>query len=347
MNGILKLTLINIVVFLILIICSDLIFGYWFKGYNFGPQLKGKRIQKIVYNRNNEETVYLRDFYGFREDKNIYEKYDTSKIKIIFNGGSTGDEMYLDYDDTIVGNLNTYLNEDNANLKIYNASLSGKSLNGHIQEFRSWFKNIPNFKPDIIIYYLGINDRGIKPDRWHDFKYDLNFINKIYWNITQKSFFYEKLKYIKDNFFFSQRDKYFTNDKDLIKKLKSDEFVSYQYAKSNYKLDSIKEKKVINHFKKNLEKLKNELSTSNITPIFITQIKYDINGQEILYLLNEVLKKFSKENNYNVIKLDELIMSPLSNSFMDTIHTNKKGSKEIAKILYPELKKILFKYYNN
>ena len=51
--------------------------------YNFGPQLRGKRVQKIVFNYDNEKTTYLRDFYGFRENNNIYEKYDASKIKII------------------------------------------------------------------------------------------------------------------------------------------------------------------------------------------------------------------------------------------------------------------------
>ena len=340
-----KVVLINVCVYLTLIIGSDLIFGYWFKEYNFGPQLRGKRIQKIIFNHNNEKTTYLRDFYGFRENNNIYEKYDASKIKIIFNGGSTGDEMYKNYDDTIVGNLNSYLNQDGSNLKIYNASLSGKSLKGHIQEFRSWFSNIPNFKPDIIIYYLGINDRGIKPDRWHDFKYNLNLFEKIYWNITQKSFFYEKLKYIKDNFFFSQRDKYFTDDEELIKKLRGSEYISYEYAKSNYKNISAEEKGVINNFNMNLDKLLEQLYIFNIKPIFITQIKYDINGQRILFFLNEELKKFSKENNLEVIKLDELVKSPLNNSFIDTVHTNKKGSVEISKIIYPELKNILFDYY--
>ncbi|WP_023648937.1 hypothetical protein [Candidatus Pelagibacter ubique] len=349
MPKLIKLFSINLIVFLFLIICSDLIFGYWFNDYNFGPQLRGKRIQKIVFSHNDQKTIYLRDFYGFREDKNIYEKYNASKIKIIFNGGSGGDEMYLNYNDTIVGNINNYLNKDDINLKVYNASLSGKSLKGHIQEFRSWFQNIPNFKPDIIIYYFGLNDRSIKPDRWHDFKYELNFFEKIYWNITQKSFFYEKIKFIKDSFFFSERDrgKYFTDDQELIKKLKSNEFVSYDFAKINFKLDTIEEKKIIDNYKNNLEKLKDQLNLFKIKPIFITQITYDINGQEILYLLNKELKKFSKNNDYDIIKLDELITAPLNNSFADTVHTNKKGSKEISEFLYPRLKKILVEYYNN
>ena len=342
-----KLFLINIAVFFSLIICIELIFGYWFQDYNFGPELRGKRIQKIVFNHNNKKTIYLRDFYGFREDVNIYEKYDASKIKIIFNGGSTGDEMYLNYNDTIVGNINSYLKKDNTNLKIYNASLSGKSLKGHIQEFKSWFQNIPNFKPDIIIYYFGINDRFITKDRWHDFKVELNFFEKIFWNITQKSIFWEKIKFIKDNFFFSKRDKYFTNDKNLIKKLKSNKFISYEFAKTNYKIKDIEQQKIINIYKKNLEKLKKQLDLFNIKPIFITQIKYDINGQEILYFLNEELKEFSENNNYDIIKLDELITYPLVDSFVDTVHTNKKGSKEVSKVLYPHLKKILTEYFNN
>lgn len=347
MFRVIKIILINLTILLSLVVLIELIFGYWFKDYNFGPELRGKRMQKIIFNHKNEKTIYLRDFYGFRENNNIYEKYDASKIKIIFNGGSTADEMYLNYNDTIVGNLNSFLIEDNINLKIYNASISGKSLKGHVQEFKSWFQNIPNFRPDIMIYYFGINDRIVRKDRWNDFKLNLNFYEKIFWNITQKSFVWEKIKYVKDTFFFSQRDKYFTDDKKIIEKLERGEFISYDFAKINYKLDNEEQKEIINIYKKNLEKLKDQITLFDIKPIFITQIRYDINGQKILYFLNEELKKFSKNNDYHIIKLDEIITNPLNNSFIDTVHTNKKGSEEISKILYPELKKILVDYYNN
>ena len=72
----------------------------------------------------------------------------------------------------------------------------------------------------------------------------------------------------------------------------------------------LKKKKLLTTFKINLEKLKNQLNKFDIKPIFITQIKYDINGQEVLYLLNEELKEFSKKNDYHIIKLDELINYP-------------------------------------
>src|SRR6056300_328711 len=132
--------------------------------------MRGKRIQKIVFEHPKKKTYYLRDFYGFREDGDINQKYNTSKIKIVFNGGSTGEKMFLNYEDTIVGKINYFFKKDNINIKIYNASLSGKSLKGHVNEFSYWFKNIPNFKPEVIIYYFGINDRKIKKNRWHDYE---------------------------------------------------------------------------------------------------------------------------------------------------------------------------------
>ena len=52
------------------------------------------------------------------------------------------------------------------------------------------------------------------------------------------------------------------------------------------------------------------------------------------YFLNNELKKFS-ENDYLIIKLDEIIETPLRRSFVDTAHTNKNGFEKIAKIIYP------------
>ena len=97
------------------------------------------------------------------------------------------------------------------------------------------------------------------------------------------------------------------------------------------------EEQIVEHFKSNLKRLKNQLEVWNIKPIFITQITYNINGDKILYFLNKELKNFSMRNNYSIIKLDELIDQPLNNFFMDTVHTNKFGSEKLSKILYPYL----------
>ena len=44
-------------------------------------------------------------------------------------------------------------------LKIYNASTDGKSVSGYINDFNFWFPKIPNFNPEYVIFYIGINDR--------------------------------------------------------------------------------------------------------------------------------------------------------------------------------------------
>jgi len=348
MRKVLKIIIVNFLVFFFLFILVEIIFGYWFKEYNFGHQMRGKRMQKIVFEHSDGSiSNFYRDYYGFVEDRDFFEKYDASKIEVLFNGGSTAEEMLLNYDETIVGKINSYLKNDKINLKIYNAGVSGKSLRGKIREFSVWFKNIPNFKPKIIIYYLGINDRSIKEYRWHDFDIKLNFLNEIYWNISQKSFFYEKSKLIKNKYFphAAYQNQYNTSDEVLIKRLNNNEFISYDYAKNNYKIENENESQVLENFKINLNKLKKELINLNINPIFITQINFNINGDKILYLLNEETKKFAQENNYKVIKLDELVTDSLNNSFIDGYHTNNKGSEEIAKILYNSLKEEL-KFYS-
>ena len=348
MRKIFKIISINSIIFFFIIICVDLIFGYWLDDLNFGPNMRGKRIQKIVFEKKNEKIFYYRDFYGFRENKNIYEKYDTSKIKVVFNGGSTGDEMFLNYDDTIVGVLNANMKNENIKLKIYNASLSGKSLTGNLNEFSDWFENIPNFKPEIMIYYLGINDRILLKNRWHDNEKKNNFIDFIVNNISQKSFFWEKVKKIKDKYFYSNRniDRYFTSDKKLSLKLKKNNFISYDVAKKTYMNLNDKEYFIIETYKKKLIRLKKILNTNKIKPIFITQITHDINGQKILFYLNDELKKFALRNNYEIIKLDELVMEPMPDSFIDEIHTNKSGSLKIANIIYPILKNKLLSHYD-
>lgn len=343
----LKVISINFIIFFLLIILIELFFGYWFSELNFGQHMRGKRVQKIVFENKTEKVYYFRDYYGFRENNRLDEKYDASKIKIVFNGGSTGDELFLNYDDTIVGNINKYFQSDNIRLKLFNASLSGKSLKGKINEFEYWFDEIPNFKPDIIIYYIGINDRRLSKNRWHDFEYKHNFLSKIVDNITQKSFFWEKIKFVKDKYFFETREVgyYFNNDIEKISNLKGNDFIPYSAAKKLYLDKNFDDNLIIENYKKNLLILNNKLEQRNITPIFITQITYDINGKKKLFFLNEELKKFSKEKNIPIIKLDEIVNEPMIDSFIDEFHTNKNGSLYISKLIYPYLKKILLDYY--
>ena len=88
--------------------------------------------------------------------------------------------------------------------------------------------------------------------------------------------------------------------------------------------------------------LKEIFSKERIKPIIITQVEYNGLSNKKLFLVNEFLKKFSIENNIDIIKLDEMIKMEL-NDYYDKVHTTPSGSKRIADVIYPKLKKILTK----
>lgn len=337
-----KIFFYQILLLFTLLICTEIFMGYWFDNHNFGPQMRGKRMQKQRIVFNDKETVYFRDYYGFRENDNIYRPYDASKIKIVFNGGSTTDETKLDYRDTIVGIINDKLKSDKYDKKIFNAGLNGKSLLGHINEFREWFDNIKNFKPDIIIYYIGINDTFDDIKAFSDFNLELNLINKLIFEVTQKSYFYEKLIFIKNKFFRTEINYY-----EDLKKNKNENFISFNQMKEEALKINV-DKNIISKvdlYIKKLRILKKELDLRSIQPIFITQINYEGNSNKTLFFINEATKNFATENNYKVIKLDEMINFPVHDFFVDRHHTNKNGSRKIANLIYSDIYKFINNHY--
>ena len=60
---------------------------------------------------------------------------------IIFVGGSTINQKFLNYEDTIVGRLQKRFEK----IKIINAGVDGMSILGHINSFELWFDKINNF----------------------------------------------------------------------------------------------------------------------------------------------------------------------------------------------------------
>ena len=103
------------------------------------------------------------------------------------------------------------------------------------------------------------------------------------------------IKKAKDKFFYTEvlADKYFTFSEEGLKELAKNKIIQYDEAKLLYKEEEItnNEMLIINNFK-NLYKLKEQLNEWDIKPIFITQITNDINGDKILFFLNNELKEF-------------------------------------------------------
>ena len=346
-----KTLIINIIVFFTLLIFLELVLGDWLSKYNFGYHMRDKRL--ITYNINTEFNEkkynfnYIRNFHGFRMNQDI----DPAKIKYLFQGGSTADEMPLPFDTTIVGKLNIFLKNDEIDGKFINAALSGKSTAGYINDFKYWFPRLKNFNPKIIVFFSGHNDADIfqgYKDIDREFKleienmtYSRDFFKKVYDYLTNNSFILIKLKLIKDKYLDLNRQKVFY---DLNKESLYKNFSYIDYNKSvklfeDMKLDNIQRKTLL-FYRKNLSVLKKYLDEWNIKPVFVTQVRFNGISTHRLYLINKETKEFCQRNNYKIVKLDE-VYKPDYDDYFDDIHTTPKGSLKVAEIIYPTIKQML------
>jgi lysophospholipase L1-like esterase len=279
------------------------------------------------------EFIYKRNFYGF-----IGEEFNPKDVKIIFEGGSTGAEVWKPEKTSIVGVLNELLNKNSINKKIYNSSIDGKSIRGYSYDFKHWFKKIPDFNPEYVIFYLGINDRFFPDNEIHRFwdeQHSTQLSKKIRDYIKNNSFILEKIKKIKNKYF---KKNYFLYDMDKKDLYDNFEYINYSKAKILHSKNLNEDEMIyIQLLNKRLNNLNKEISSSNFTPIFITQIKFDGLAEKRMYLVNEEIKKFVKKNKYKLIPLDELIEEMSVGDFFDDVHTTISGSKKIANKIYKNL----------
>ena len=121
----------------------ELIFGTWFKN-NFSYRLSSERniyrVYKFNFSNYKGESLYKRDSNAFRYDETPIKE---NSIDVIFTGGSTTNQKFLNYQDTIVGNLDNHFKEK----KIVNAGVDGLSIRGHINSFDLWFNKIDKLSP--------------------------------------------------------------------------------------------------------------------------------------------------------------------------------------------------------
>lgn len=334
-----KLIIFNIFVFIFLVILIELIFGNWVKNNNFGFSIRELRNinipMSVKYDQKKFDYNFKRNSYGF-----IGEEVNPKNIKIVFIGGSTGEEMFKPYKYSIVGLLNNKFEEDEVNVKITNASKGGKTTRGYVNDFLYWFPKIKNFNPKTYIFYTGLNDTSLSlPDHYDEIVKE-NKYDKLEDYIKNNSIFYELKKKIEFKYFFKIRKYYGLEDQKLYYNY---ELVNYKTAKLKFLKKKINEEKLImiSNFSKNLKNLKYIIDKRKINPIFITQIQYDGLNNHSLFLINEYLKEFCKKNNYKIIKLDEMNFKLDNKDFYDQVHTTIKGSAKITNLIYSDLKEYL------
>ncbi len=339
--SIFKVIYINFFLLLFLLLIIELTFGYWFKN-KFNLKLTAERNIERIYKFNFElhkgTSLYKRDNLAFRIGK---KEVKPKNIDIVFSGGSTTNQKFLNYKDTIVGILNT----KNVSKNIVNAGIDGMSIIGHLNSFENWFDKIKNLKPEYFIFYIGINDQNIikknsKP-RAIDFLEENSQKENIAEYLQSNSFFYTKYRVLKTNLFLKFNYSKFANivneNTKVYGERNNDNFIEYE----KFKYNEIETPLINQNYLKYLEELTNKVLKRGSKVIYITQISGTGINKD-LYIISETIINHCNEKNLHCLNLAKNANLQYED-FYDWTHLNKKGSVKAANFIYENLLNSVFK----
>ena len=337
-----KIIIINLFILFLSIVLIELFFGYWFKN-ELKNKLSSERNIYRIYNTDfkflKNTSTYIKNNYGFRVE-NLNE--DIHNPDYVFVGGSTINQKFLNFDETVVG----ILKKNIKNKKIINAGVDGMSIKGNLNSFEMWFDKIDNFNPKFYVFTLGVNDRYmIDTFRFRDFIDNLEEATRsdnLRELIESNSFFITKgriiksvlyLKYginlginnVKKNHVYIERGKVeFVSFKDREKQyqnLKKEEKIKYENFKTWYFLK--------------LQELTKKTESRNSIPIFINQITGYGHSFES-YIIADTILKHCEIYKLKCINVAEEV-DFLFDDFYDENHLNQKGSRKMAEYIYKNL----------
>lgn len=330
----LKIFFINILVLIILIIIIECFFGNWFNN-KFSKRLSSERnierIYKFNFSNHKGTSFYKRDNLGFRVSKTeIYE----SNPDIVFVGGSTTNQKFTNYEDTIVGGLQKKFN----NLKILNAGIDGISILGHINSFELWFDKIDDFNPKYYIFYIGINDQSNLQK-----KIKVNSID----NLTESSIKNSLIEYFESNSFFYNNFRklktilYLKTGNDYFSNIVNDGAIVYgERTTKDFKYYSEFEKSdqkelFSDHYKSLLSDLTNKVKERGSEIVYITQISGTGMNKDLFVIANTIILHCEE---YKLKCIDLAKNGKLNyNDFYDWTHLNPKGSKKASNFISEKL----------
>ena len=343
MYKILKIFIINFLIFSSIILILELIMGnkIYSEKLNCGYLLcSADHSYKNNLYEGKKYISYKKDNYGFRGlRKNVDE------IDILTIGGSTTDERYLEEEDTWSEQLEQIINDKNPNLdlEVVNAGIDGQSTYGHIWNFKNWFPKIKDFKTKYIFFYIGLNEYFSDEKHMYDqgTKY-LNFFQKIkLWFKENNGIIYRTYDVVYRNFFL----------KDVLNVGHKIRNSNYQLAKTNFQITNENIKDLNNR----LDILINFTKRLDAIPVFITQRSlrsklidnrvYSVSEFNYISkekIISEIIINNCEKNQiycidlFNKIKFSE-------DSLYDLVHTNPIGAKIIAETIFADFNKILNK----
>ncbi|MFK7748156.1 MAG: SGNH/GDSL hydrolase family protein [Kordia sp.] len=356
----LKLILINSSILLIGIILIELCFGGWFSSSNQLSNLgiiKDAKFEfdvRNLYATKKQSITYTRDKFGLR---GISTYNQPEKIKILTVGGSTTDQRYLDDSQTWQEILEKTYRDNGKEMYISNAGVDGQSTYGHLKSTEIWFPKIEKLQPEIILFYIGINDfYRVNSDAKYDDIQQMEsggFVSQI----KDKSVLYNAYRKLKG---IQKATKFEVGHRKI-------NFSRTPYTQEeivNEKLLEIYDKKNLTAFKSRVKKLIVYAKSVNATPIFITQPTLTYRIRNGVVYGTEATKYLEEKYAYNGVgyykllsKLNDAITEVagkkyvinLSNEedwnimdFYDYYHNTPIGAKKIGEKIYQNLTELGF-----
>jgi lysophospholipase L1-like esterase len=154
----------NLAVLAVLTVIGELILGTWIFGTNLGTLNVHTNVHLLIadspYYPPGTVARYNRDRFGLRGDYGG----DPARIELLAVGGSTTAEVTVGDEDAWTSVLQRTLRAEGRPLTVANAGVDGHSTAGHIRGIDLWFGRIPGLKPRYMLYFIGVNDRGVAPD---------------------------------------------------------------------------------------------------------------------------------------------------------------------------------------
>ena len=267
----------------------------------------------FTINKTDEKINFFTNNDGFlNEDKNNIESV------IIFLGGSTVENIQLEYKDRFTYKLQSKLNNlGGVKTQVLNGGVSGSN---NINSLFSYLSKGLNHKPKYVFLMGTLNDVG-----------QLSSYNS-YWELdnnqsilnSSKSKLFLFLNYLKTH--------WFTN---IYYHLKSINIVPSKINKNESESgfndsSTLEYVRVINLFNKISEEF-------DIKFVFLTEPYLNIPGQEKSIV--ESLNKIILESEVNVIDLESLIPKE-KKYFIDNTHLNSEGNELVSNIIFEKIKSL-------
>jgi hypothetical protein len=204
LKNITRIVIINLIVLLLLLTIVEIFFGDWLKQKPPVSNLPDtKWDKKITIDATKitgvSDVLYTVDAKGYRGSN------DLSANNIVLTiGGSTTEQLLVSDGKTWQDHL-SHMN--NYKYQFLNGGVGGQTTFGHIYAIEKWHtKELGPAQVRAVIFYFGINDVTLLHEKHNPNETPkLNFY-QIRILLLRNSFFYQRLKIIKDNFYSRQHN---------------------------------------------------------------------------------------------------------------------------------------------